>query len=254
MKMPAAWLWAWELGVAAGIDTLGVDASILWPDPHDGPWCLVGHWAEVDGRPECIGLEIWKRAAPDAQGKYRPLPGGPNGIKATDFRLPGGGERQGLMSALTRLWDVETKAGAALMDWAAREQKETLLRWQRGEIAESEALEMLSDLRLEIVRAEEIHEPGPGRRRADDRQRAEEVAEVYLQAARSPGRATPTKAVAQAFNVSHSTATKWVASARRYGRLPATTAGKPSDPYKESAIPKPAKRPAKQSRKGRARR
>jgi transposase-like protein len=247
--MPAAWLWARE---APTFDTLGVDASILWPDPHEGPWCIVGHWENVDGRPECIGLEIWKGAAPDAPGKYRDLPGGPMGIKATDLRLPGSGERQGLMSALSRLWDVEQAALAAGLELAATEKGDKILSWQNGEIVESEADEDLRDFELGLERAaKRLHEPGPGRRRLDDQQRAEAVAEIYLRAARSPGRATPTKAVAEAFNVSHSTATKWVASARRkYGLLPATTAGKPSDPYKESATSKPPKSPATQTRRG----
>jgi hypothetical protein len=159
------------------------------------------------------------------------------------------------MSALKRLWDVEQAARAGILDLAAREQAETIRRWQEGEIVESELVEVLRDWGLIGEEAKKgLDEPGPGRRRLAGRDRSEQVAEVYMRAAKSPGRVTPTKAVAEAFNVSHSTATKWVGIARReYGLLPATTAGKPSDPYKEPARPVPAKRPGTRNRKGSAR-
>ena len=30
-----------------------------WPDADSGPWSVVVHWREIDGRTECIGLELW---------------------------------------------------------------------------------------------------------------------------------------------------------------------------------------------------
>jgi hypothetical protein len=30
----------------------------MWPHPVDGPWLVVLKWQIIDGRPECIGLEI----------------------------------------------------------------------------------------------------------------------------------------------------------------------------------------------------
>jgi hypothetical protein len=58
----------------------------------------------------------------------------------------------------------------------------------------------------------------------------------------------------KAFDVSHSAATKSVGTARRkYSLLPATTAGKPSDPYQQPPPSTAAKRPTKRARKGTAR-
>jgi hypothetical protein len=156
------------------------------------------------------------------------------------------------MSALNRLWDVEQATLAANLD--LDEEGGDQLFFKDGEFVEPDA----DDLReWELGReraAKRLQEPGPGRRRLDDRHRSEEVADIYLRAARGPGRTTPTKAVAEVLNVSHSTAAKWVAIAiRKYGLLPATTAGKPSDPYKEPATSTPAKRPATRTRKGSAR-
>lgn len=29
-----------------------------WPDPDAGPWVVVLRWGDVDGRPECVGLDL----------------------------------------------------------------------------------------------------------------------------------------------------------------------------------------------------
>ncbi len=55
----------------------------------------------------------------------------------------------------------------------------------------------------------------------------DEVAAVYREACNTVGRKQPTKAVAAAFNVSHSTAAKWVYDARhKHNVLPKTDKGR----------------------------
>src|ERR1039458_8360009 len=32
--------------------------QMLWPDSKLGPWSVVVHWRNIDGRPECTGLDL----------------------------------------------------------------------------------------------------------------------------------------------------------------------------------------------------
>lgn len=36
----------------------GAQTEHLWPDETYGPWLIVLRWDEIDGRPECVGLDM----------------------------------------------------------------------------------------------------------------------------------------------------------------------------------------------------
>ncbi len=75
-------------------------------------------------------------------------------------------------------------------------------------------------------RLKQIHKPRKGGRRALPLEHWEDVASAYTTAHLE--RKSPTKAVAEGFNISYSAAAKKVAKCRQLGLLPPTTRGKAS--------------------------
>jgi hypothetical protein len=180
--------------------------SDRWPD--DGgpaPWQLTFHWAVVDGRPECVGLDIrsFQEERSEKERKVKRLPGtDPEPIRATTLRK----------LDLGRLLDEAREDHKALMQWAATYGKgvEAALR--------KRALEVLP-----------VFEEGGDRSRGGrpplhGPDHFEKVARTYIEAL-THGR-PPLKAVAAWGSVSASTAAKWVARCRELGLLGPTTQGK----------------------------
>ncbi len=190
---------------------LGFVQLVGWPDVRRGPWFVAAHWAEVAGRPECVGLELWKgvRPEPHAVSSYSRVKGVPlEGIASTDLKaLP-------VATILATLWDLQ------------RRQVEAQVQGAREHLVEDlpESTRRLWELVADQERSSPFQGEHRPRRRHDDRDHFAEVAETYRRAHQD--RRPPTKAVAHHFSVSHSTASKWVARARELKLLGQTRPGK----------------------------
>jgi hypothetical protein len=200
---------------------LDVPSNILWPDPESGPWCFVGHWLDIDGRPECIGLEIWKGVAPQqiqAGQTVVELTEPLVGLGGTDLRIP-------LKGILLNLWlaALITEVGQRI---GVKKLKGGIVnRGKRGELTQSEVADLLREMDDFIVSPLRFSDRVRTRRQFNDEDHFQAVAAIYDHASRN--RLPPTRAVQGHFNVSYSTATKWVHRARHvFGLLPETTPGK----------------------------
>ncbi|MDP9389118.1 MAG: hypothetical protein M3Q48_14665 [Actinomycetota bacterium] len=196
------------------------DDGIFWPDPARGPWYVVAHWSEIDGRPECVGLEVWKGVFPaenDDRDNLVVVKGRrPEGIKSTDLRtIP-------LASVLDALWELQRRQEAKANELSAQ----AVADIAAGKVKTKGDPAKVLATAGQILAQPDVYAP-KRRKSGADREHFAEVAAVYADAAKSP-RPRPTEAVKNHFKVSHSTATKWVAQARRLGLLPATTPGRPS--------------------------
>ena len=175
---------------------------IGYPDREKGPFVVAAHWIEKNGRMVPVGVEVWKDVHPLPEDMFvvGELDGLQlRGLEATDLRqIP-------LATILGELWDI-----------------------QRHAVEQSrEVLEATSPVGGDPL------EPGRfgGRYRRvspDDVATFRQVAAIYQDEMRSPGRKRPTDAVAKGFGVNHSTAAKWVKRARELNLLPNTSPGKPS--------------------------
>lgn len=175
------------IGQVEQVTELASFSEILWPDERTGPWGIRGNWVMLNGRPECVGLQIWRGAAQGIQEpfSYRPIPGvGLERITASAVAaLPIG-------TIIARL-----RANARRHEDAYNEAVKGL-----------DAPELLTNF---------FTEEREGRVGAPRRYRLDhfiEVAEVYLAAWQSGDK--PTQAVADHFGVTRTAAAKWVARCR----------------------------------------
>ena len=178
---------------------LGRRASITrrWPDHVDGPWLVTVHFAPVHGVAQCVGIDV--RAFRD------------DGSAVAEDLGP-------LTASVIRSLPVGQIIERGLRDAEVIHGDEAFLR---------EALEGREETIKAVRRDAKAYRRRTGRQRYEwDRQRLEEAAAVYANEAAMPGRSAPTEAVAKAFTISHSMATKVVAMCRDEGLLPATTQGK----------------------------
>ncbi len=166
----------------------GKAASVFrWPD-SDGPWEITLWWAPVEGRMECVGIDIRSFRQPRKQhlvGSASQLPGtDPQAVSTSLLRsLP-----------LGRILEAKRTDHAGLASEMFRE--EPSRRWH-----------------------------APKRRRAKyGPEHFAEVARVYREA--FTRNRTPTRAVARHFEVSPTAAAKWVVRCRDLGLLPKTTRGR----------------------------
>lgn len=163
---------------------------------------LQAHWIEQEGATVCVGIEVWKDVTPEPdRHSVTPLPGARvRGFESTDLRtIP-------LATVLDQLWRMQ----------------------QQSEAAYNAHLE---EHAANLAIPKDANFDKPRRVNPTDKAFFQQVADVYLEAMRSPGRKKPTDAVARRFGVSASAATKWVRIAREdFKLLPGTTSGKPSAP------------------------
>lgn len=157
-------------------------------------------FAEVEGRAECVRIEIGARLGePDPR---RPVPLTTTAIRSIPF------------AELTN--EARRKWVPALHEIA----KGTFLGEPVGAETRTRAKELLR-LAERSARRKRL-----GRPRKYDREYFEEVARVYREGYRTTG--TPTVAVKEHFGVAYSTANKLVARARNeFGLLPKTVKGEP---------------------------
>lgn len=162
--------------------------SSRWPDTLRGPWQLTFHWAEVDGRPECVGLDI--RSFRMKDDKARPV--GPN------------------MSPVTATVLRRLNVGS-LIEEARRDAEDIRRYWATAKGVPRRA----KRLAAEQARAfDESDGRRMGRPPLYGPDHYERVAEVYMAGGRQPR-----QAVARQFGISPSQASKWIKKAEDMGFL-----------------------------------
>lgn len=177
-------------------------------------WGVVLHWAEIDGRAEVAGIELWGT---------QPFRNNDRCLLRSDGPIPYGGlswppEQPQPVSATVlkglRLGDIIASAAAGMRKNAAGMDALAARGAAPAELGEEAAKQVeLLDSRKRPGR--------PSKGLAFYR----EVADVYLN---PPDNRTPTRAVAQHFKVVASTAATYVGGARRRGLLPPARPGSAS--------------------------
>ena len=205
--------------------------NFLWPDDHDGPWIIELHYSPVGGRIECVGFEIraYRKDRDDTRvlNWQYPLPlASDDGVDdlvywGSDDDIPGVGiERKGV-KPLTASWLREVPLGSLITDKRAG-LTEAIQRVLKDAELSNRDRQRLSQ------RAEEYRASRRGNRRGGRKGYPTEhfaaVAEVYREA--YVAGSNPTLAVAERFDISKSTAGKWVHRARQLSLLGKTTRGK----------------------------
>lgn len=141
-----------------------------------------------------------------------------------DFYLPILSEPHSLKAEILRKLHLSELVERAIADY--RESLEKAVEVDPSEWGPyAEIFEDLKEWAQEMLPAIEQRSKGTGRK-GHPPERWVKVAAVYREA--HAQRQPPTLAVANEFNVSKSTAAKYVAKARHLGLLPPTTRGKPS--------------------------
>jgi hypothetical protein len=186
-----------------------------WPD-YDGRYMVGLHFAEIAGRAELVGVEMWSGGPP------------PSHVREKDRSLfadrpPGSG---GPLPAAT----VRQPAIGRLAAEARRQNMNMASLIQELHDPQDHPPEVLkaAEHALRVFGAKDAAQPAGGRRPVYGPEHYARVAAVYTAAWRAGE--PPTKAVASWGSVESSTAAKWVAKTRALGLLPPTTKGKPSAP------------------------
>jgi hypothetical protein len=179
-----------------------------WPDEDLGPWLLGLYWSEVEGRIECVGMELRSVRRPAADEE---APGSP---------WRGGRGRLEIPSVLSTAVLRDLPLGRIVQD--TKRSQAGFRRWWAG-LERERRRELLAKAKA----WEGHHAGGP---RGYGYRHFEEVAAIYRAAQgpdAAPGRAKPTTAVAEHYGVTKSTAAKWVARARspEMGLLPPARRG-----------------------------
>jgi hypothetical protein len=169
-----------------------------------GSWHLGFDFTEIDGRLECVGINIrslrTKLVIDDA------------GQPQVEYRPPLGGRPEPVTASLIRQIPV------AFLVREAREGLGDVARWQASQPGRSAA-----ERRTLSAVADQLDESP---RRVLDDDHFAQVAEIYREAW-AAGDPAPTKAVAERMKASRSAAAKWVARARVMGLLGETKQGRP---------------------------
>lgn len=178
------------------------ESQRLWPDERWGPWCLDLRWTITDQRWTLTGLTIrsgfrtdgGRDALAEAHDRYR-------AERPSTVEAPGGSRE------LTARELRSLRLGEIVQEEAARRQ-----RFAHG-----------GDGTSPVAAAYAVHSgpAGPGRPPLYGPEHFARVADVYSTAYRNRSR-NPTLTVSKEFQVSRSTAAKWVARARTLGFLKKT--------------------------------
>lgn len=232
----------------AVMSDLGHTIRTWRPDPDGPAWLVKLHFAEIHGRAECVGIEVRSFATEDEQRAFRAWP--ERGQVSTPVTtsvlrsIPLGRmvqEHRDRVATTTRSqtatsdhWQaflaehgIDADRWEAFAEHGDDEELErfasgTDIRERFADYLRSRDVEPSSEDVRRQLEAWEVARSG-GRPAQYDAEHWAEVAEVYREGWQ---RGTPTKAVAEHFTVSKSTAAKWVARCRTLGLLPVTSKGK----------------------------
>ncbi len=179
--------------------------DVLWPDPTGGPWAVLLTWDLLDGRYECVGVEIRSYVPP-----------GPGDVPLSDVELEQAQKRTGTGPRPVTAVMLRTLPIGTIVEAERAKTRE----WYEGMASAAAKIPHLA----EQFTAEGEEWRRPGRRARHD---PTVVARVYTEAWQASGTGSPTKAVAEQLGISHSAAAKQVARARALGLLPPTKKGRP---------------------------
>lgn len=178
-------------------DSKFVRNEFLWPDVKKGPYLVAVTLDSVDGRLEVVGVEMWGREPVTDKWMNR-FPGeSAEVITSTALRLP-----------LDRIANRVLEQIRSTASFIAHKPD----RFSQGQRENWQSLSALRGAQ------------DPGRPPLYNDEHWTAVAQTYTEAVAK--HAKPTMAVAQRFNVSKSTAAKWVAKCRKLDLLPPTSRGK----------------------------
>lgn len=180
-------------------DAPGQQVALLWPDDRRGPWLVRVMWAPVEGRPECVGIEM--RSYRETGEEWPP-------------ELPHWSDHPEVLTT-TALRELPFATIVGDLRREVAEGDAEFYGWLAGQPEYRSPADQESLRRLRSAAAQPRRAAG----------RYTEVAEVY-QHAWQKGR-PPTQAVAEHFTISQSAAAKRVSRARQAGYLPLTTRGRP---------------------------
>jgi hypothetical protein len=187
----------------------GGPRRIRWPDSKVGPWSITIHWAEIGGRLECLGVEMWSGIEIDSkvpkEASYRTI---------AEAALRPIGTAALREVPISQIIEADRRLLAEVYSAAIKRSREL------GGEDQAEQFEQLAAL------AEGGGSSRRGRPRTLGIERFQRVAQIYDDAWRRSEH--PTMAVAERETVSYSTAAKWVARCRQMGLLPETTKGRPA--------------------------
>ena len=181
-------------------------SSFLWPDEDDPTWVIRLLWHRVDGRYEVNGFEMNAR-----RDNRTPL-------TATLLRsVP-----LGSLIEKGRRNQIEFRKDSALILQRTKESRDTFA--EMGYPTDKSLRDSLKEVEQDVFKEIEVLETPPPRSRYDE-DHWRRVTAVYDEAWAAGS--TPTKAVAEHFNSSRSTAAKWVSICRKKGLLPPTQKTRP---------------------------
>lgn len=192
------------------VRVIGTNTTEAWEAPDGSRWLLLMTWAEVEGRAECVGLELRSFAALGDD------PGG--AVNQGDEVRP----VQGSSSVRPLRGEVLRRLPMAEVELKRRQWAELLA--DDGPLsghADNDRRRSDHAAFVSTGRGRTLVGPDGAPLPADEA--LEEVARVYLEAWQV---GEPTLAVAEAFSLSRSAAAKRVARARERGFLPKTTRGR----------------------------
>jgi hypothetical protein len=192
-----------------GVELTRSHPAVRWPDPKAGPWSISFTWAEIDGRYECVAVEI--------RGGHEPWRQRVNGQLVETIRPIPGAALGGVTTELFRSIPIASLIGDARRDLL------DMARQAADRIDELGKHEIAARLRA-YGRKFGVSSAARGRPRLYDADHYAEVARVYMAAYRSGEH--PRQAVAEQFGTSPSNAAKWVAKARKDGLLEPTKPGR----------------------------
>jgi hypothetical protein len=200
----------WDKAQGVGPYVIG---PVRWPK-REGPYEVTLHLEWIEGRWECVGVDVRAAELNEDLGTPRP-------------------------------WEAPPLIPPAIVTTSV------LRSIPLAKLLEKHFVGMKSsstgpDMDGTIYTVEHDYTAGPrshkgGRPPKYDPEHFAEVARIYREALGN--RKTPTRAVARHFKTSHTAAAKWVAKARELGLLPKTTRGK-------ARVIQPAKRRRQVKKKG----
>jgi hypothetical protein len=213
---------------------------LSWPDAQAGPWSVMVHWQELDGRAECVGLEIWngtqiggapmagRSASPITTSALRELRPDSMIRKA---RLDHARALDGAIDSLHAYQAAQNADRLKALGQDSWTKPSPFTKGRRkADVSETGSRETAPLRKQSAALKKSAQWPKSANRRGrppgPDKppEHWQRVAEVYRLA--NDAGFPPTAAVAAEFDKAYSTVNKWVARCREMGLLPPTRRGK----------------------------